>query len=166
MTAAARAVKGRGLTAGQGADSVRGMSFDGMNFDGAKIAVLRRGRVLALLRDDRAGIPFPGQWDLLGGGREGDESPLDCALREAREEAGLVLEPSWVTWRRSYPGPLGPRRWFFAARLPEERPLRLRLGDEGQALRWFALADFLARRDAVPHFQDRLRSCLDETGTV
>ncbi len=40
------------------------------DFHGAKLAVLSKGQVLAFLRDDRRDIPWPGMWDLPGGGRE------------------------------------------------------------------------------------------------
>ena len=52
-----------------------GMREDVRDFEGAKIAVIVGERVLALLRDDRADLPWPGHWDLPGGGREGGETP-------------------------------------------------------------------------------------------
>lgn len=45
-------------------------------FSGAKIALLCDGQLLTYQRDDKPGIPWPGLWDLPGGGRESDESPL------------------------------------------------------------------------------------------
>ena len=33
-----------------------------------------------------------GVWDLLGGGIEGSESPLECLTREIKEEAGIDLK--------------------------------------------------------------------------
>ncbi|BFO09017.1 hypothetical protein GGER_15270 [Serratia rubidaea] len=41
------------------------------DFGGAKIALLHQGQVLVYRRDCRDDIPWPGQWDLPGGGREG-----------------------------------------------------------------------------------------------
>jgi 8-oxo-dGTP pyrophosphatase MutT (NUDIX family) len=40
-----------------------------------------------------------GQISFPGGGREGDEDPLECALREAEEEVGLVREDAEVLGR-------------------------------------------------------------------
>ena len=45
-------------------------------FHGAKLLLMNQGRMLTLLRDDLAHIPFPAHWDLPGGGREGDEAPV------------------------------------------------------------------------------------------
>ncbi|MCC6628543.1 MAG: NUDIX hydrolase [Chloroflexi bacterium] len=50
--------------------------------------IVRHGRVL-LLR--RAREPRRGAWDLPGGYLEADEHPSAGAVREAREEAGLVV---------------------------------------------------------------------------
>ena len=63
---------------------------------GAKLALFVGARLLVLHRDDRPGLLWPGFWDLPGGGREGAESPLDCALRETREEFGLRWNEKWV----------------------------------------------------------------------
>jgi 8-oxo-dGTP pyrophosphatase MutT (NUDIX family) len=45
-----------------------------------------------------------GWWELPGGGIDPGESYLDAAVREMKEETGLVLDPTQVgppTWRRS-----------------------------------------------------------------
>src|SRR6516164_5009942 len=44
-----------------------------------------------------------GAWDAWGGGRDPGESYLEAAVREIREETGLVLDPAQVgppAWRR------------------------------------------------------------------
>ena len=61
------------------------------DFSGAKLAILAKGHVLAMLRDDRPDIPYPNLWDLPGGGRQNDEDPVQCALRETFEETGYNL---------------------------------------------------------------------------
>nr|WP_231692828.1 NUDIX domain-containing protein [Vibrio campbellii] len=33
-------------------------------------------------------MSYPNYWDLPGGGREGNETPEDCALRELKENSG------------------------------------------------------------------------------
>ena len=128
-------------------------------FDGAKIAVITRGRVLVLLRDDVPHIPFPGHWDLPGGGREGDEDGETCALRELAEELGLILDPGRIVHRRFYSVPRPG--WFFAALWPDLDLTRVRFGNEGQRWEAMPVADFLAHRKAIPHFQARLRDFVD-----
>jgi len=45
-----------------------------------------------LLTRNSALGPFPGQWQLPGGGVEHGEDPRDTAVRETREETGLAIE--------------------------------------------------------------------------
>ena len=49
------------------------------------------GRYLFQLRDDVVGINNPGKIGLFGGHREGDESFLDCIVREIHEEIGYFV---------------------------------------------------------------------------
>jgi 8-oxo-dGTP diphosphatase len=51
------------------------------------------GEVLLRLRDDKPGLPYPGQWDLLGGAVEAGETWVEAAIREVREEVGLGCPP-------------------------------------------------------------------------
>src|ERR1700756_5029819 len=51
------------------------------------------GRLLFQLRDNIPDISDPGKLDFFGGGREGDESFLDCVVREVNEEIGFYLAP-------------------------------------------------------------------------
>ena len=59
-------------------------------FLGAKLALLVGDRIVTILRDDIPTIPWPGHWDLPGGGREGDETPETCVLRELEEELAIA----------------------------------------------------------------------------
>ena len=54
----------------------------------------RDGKYLMLHRTKKEHDPNEGKWIGVGGKFEEDESPEDCAIREAREETGLsVLRP-------------------------------------------------------------------------
>lgn len=53
-----------------------------MEFSGCKIALLCDDKLLTILRDDKASIPYPNMWELPGGGREGEETPFECVQRE------------------------------------------------------------------------------------
>jgi len=53
----------------------------------------RSGRLLLQLRDDVPNILYPGGVGLFGGHREGDETFLECVVREIHEELGYYLPP-------------------------------------------------------------------------
>src|SRR5690242_4699650 len=59
------------------------------------VYVRREGRMLMLHRNapDRPGDYHAGKWNGLGGKLEPDESFLEAARRETREEAGIELPP-------------------------------------------------------------------------
>lgn len=135
-------------------------------FDGAKIAILRGGDVLTLLRDDIAGIPHPNEWDLPGGGREGDERPFETAARELLEELSVEIDPARVIFHREEEGYSDPsqRVHFFVARWDDLADTQITLGDEGQAWRWMPVAEFLAREDAVISLRGRLQRAANQLG--
>jgi len=131
-------------------------------FSGAKIVLLCEGTLLIYQRDDKPAIPSPGLWDLPGGGRENDESPDECALRETWEEFSLMLDPATIVWRRVYPpsavNPLPT--WFLVAEVPSGQFAEVVFGNEGQRWAVTTVEAFLDRKDAVVHLQERLREYL------
>lgn len=132
-----------------------------MSFHGCKIVLTHGGRLLALRRDDIAGIRWPGHWDLPGGGREGDETPEACALRELAEETGLVLAPGRLAGqaRASVLRP-GGVAWLFCGALTGAEAAAVRLGDEGDALVWMTPAAFVAQDKVIPQFRDMVAELL------
>ncbi|MCJ2055469.1 NUDIX hydrolase [Methylobacterium sp. J-048] len=136
--------------------------WDGRPFTGAKIALVLGDEILVYRRDDRPDIPFPGLWDLPGGGRENEESPADCALRETHEECGLNIEPERIVWQRRYPSwsGTGASAYFCAAPLLLVEVERIQFGSEGTAWRLMSAVRFIAHPRAVPHLQDRVSDYL------
>lgn len=124
-------------------------------FNGAKLLLTEGGRLLTCLRDDLEHLPFPAHWDLPGGGREGRESPVDCALRELYEEFGLTLGPERLRGRKfpshSRPGMVS---WLFRGVLTRAEIAAISFGDEGQEWRMMPVAEFMAHPRAVPYFKD------------
>ena len=133
-------------------------------FHGAKLALLTGDRLVSILRDKDPEIPYPDMWDLPGGGREADESPEACVLRELEEELSLSLSEEDLLWKRQYVSDLDGKSatWFFVAEVPELDINRIRLGAEGQAWRMWDVARFLRMSNVVPMMQARLSDYLAE----
>ena len=68
----------------------------------AIVVDLSRGRVLAGRRPGGVHLAF--KWEFPGGKIEPGESPMECAVREALEETGLVARPleAWEKISHSY----------------------------------------------------------------
>lgn len=141
--------------------------WDGADFAGAKLAALVDDHILTYRRDTKPNIPWPGLIDLPGGGREGDESPATCVLRELHEEFGLHLPESRLWWARPFPamdarsGSLGRTGWFLAVTITHAEIATIRFGDEGHSPQLLGVADFLAASDAIAPLQQRLRLVLE-----
>ena len=128
------------------------------DFTGCKVALVCGDALLTYLRDDRPGLPWPGMWDLPGGGREGLESPEACVLREVEEEFGLRLAPERLEWCGVFPAMTDPDRQsvFYAGRIAPEEIAAIRFGCEGQSWRMMDVAAFLVHPLAVPALQQRV----------
>src|SRR5664280_625821 len=50
------------------------------------------GEFLLYLRDNKPTIPFPDQWDLIGGHVEQGETPEEALVREVKEELDIDLD--------------------------------------------------------------------------
>lgn len=140
--------------------------WDGGAFDGAKIAILRGGDVLSLLRDDISTIPYPNQWDLPGGGREGAETPFETAARELHEELAVEIDPARVIYHALEPAVEDPAAvvHFFVARWDTLADRSIRLGDEGQRWQWIDARGYTRRHDAVAPLRGRLTRALEALG--
>lgn len=140
-------------------------------FCGAKIVLFHGEELLTYRRDDRPDIPHPNCWDLPGGGREGDETPEQCALRELREEFGIRLPQRQILWgsRHIEPALQGPGRrvtFFFAGIIRPGQIAAIRFGDEGQYWRMRAVEAFIADPEAVPALARRVETCWQLVRTV
>ncbi len=131
-------------------------------FGGAKVALFIGDKLLVTLRDDFAHIPFPSMLDFPGGGREGDESPVQTVTRETREEVGLSLDAAEVLWSGAYPSARGGRSWFFVARLPDGAEAGIVFGNEGQGWALMQPWNFVRHPRAIPSLARRLQLWLQE----
>ena len=131
-------------------------------FVGAKAALFCGDAILTCLRDTHPGLPWPGMWDLPGGGREGEETPEACLLRELHEEFGLRLPVSRLTWRVVLPAMLNPARpsVFFAGTVTADEVASILFGNEGQGWALMPTAEFVTHPQAIPDLQHRVRLAL------
>jgi 8-oxo-dGTP diphosphatase len=131
-------------------------------FVGAKAALFCGDAILTCLRDTHPGLPWPGMWDLPGGGRDGDESPEACLLRELHEEFGLRLPASRLTWRVVLPAMLYPERQsvFFAGTVTADEVASIRFGEEGQGWELMPTDRFLTHPKAIPDLRHRVRMAI------
>jgi 8-oxo-dGTP diphosphatase len=71
----------------------------------AAIVTDTAGRLLLQQRDNVPGILYPGMVTLFGGHREGNETFLECAVRELHEELSYFIPPDRFEPLWSYDGP-------------------------------------------------------------
>ena len=136
-----------------------------LDFTGCKIALICDGRILTILRDDKENIPWPNMWELPGGGREGDESPFECAAREVYEELSIQLSKEDIVWSWIYPSMLDENKnsVFLVGKLTQEQFDSIVFGDEGQAYKLMSIEEFLTSSQVVPQLQGRLRDYVKES---
>lgn len=128
-------------------------------FTGCKLAYFYNGQLLVYRRDDNKEIPYPGMWDFPGGGREGDESPEACVLRELREEFAIDMPASRLFFRKQVSNHLNTGySWFFIAQGTADEIENIIFGDEGQHWRLMSMGVFLSSPDSMLVLKTRLLS--------
>ena len=136
----------------------------GMNeFSGVKVALILNDSLITIQRDNKPDIRWPNLWELPGGGRENDETPEECAIREIQEELGLKLDAQSFIWKKQWPAMHDPSQlaWFLVAKIKESDVAAIKLGDEGRAWKIMRIEEFLSREDAVPLLKPRLQDYLN-----
>lgn len=138
------------------------MEIEISDFTGSKIALICGDKVLTILRDDKDDIPCPNMWELPGGGREGNESPFECAAREVYEELGIHLDEDCLLWSKIYPSVIfkGKQSVFMVGQLRQEQFDNIIFGDEGQGYQLMNVEEFLSSSQVVPQLQERLKDYL------
>ncbi len=134
-----------------------------IDFSGAKIALLHEDKLIMQLRDNKPGLRFANMWDFPGGGREGTETPIECALREIKEEFGITLLPEQFIWQKEYPAmhDASLKAYFFVAQATQKDVDAIKFGDEGQGWDFMEIPNFFANEKVVPHLKGRLQDYID-----
>lgn len=126
-------------------------------FTGCKLAYIFNGQLLVYKRDNFEHIPFPDLWDFPGGGREGNESPEECVLRELNEEFGLLLPESRLVFKKKVPDYLNTGNSFFFVAEGLQREIDgITFGSEGQCWQLMGIAEYMAHPQAIPLLKTRL----------
>lgn len=135
------------------------------DFHGAKIALICDANLIVYKRDQKVGIPYPGMWDLPGGGREGSETVDECVCREVMEEFGIAVDPASFLWSRRYPSSVetGSASYFLVAPITSADVSTIIFGEEGERWEMMALKTFLYHANAVASLQERLADFLSES---
>lgn len=133
-----------------------------MNFHGVKVALLHEDKLLMHLRDNTPGLFNANMWDFPGGGREGEETPYECAIREIQEELGVALTEQSFVWEKEYPAQKDPtqRALFMVARISKQDVDSVVL-TEGQKWDLISLEDFFHRSDVIDALKIRFKDYLD-----
>ena len=131
-------------------------------FSGSKIALMHDRQILVYERDNFPHIRYPGLIDLPGGGREGNETPFECLIREVMEEFGIQLRKADILWGKSYLNPLysGEVTVFFGGIIAPKTIEKITFGDEGHSWRMMHLDEFFENRNVVPTFVERTKDYL------
>jgi 8-oxo-dGTP diphosphatase len=132
------------------------------DFVGCKLAYIINDELLVYKRDDFSEIPFPGLWDFPGGGREGDESPEECVLRELDEEFSITFPASRFIYKKKVPSHtnIGESFFFVAYGLASE-VAAISFGSEGQYWKLMSVKEYLSHPKAIPVLINRLNGYLN-----
>lgn len=140
---------------------------------GSSVAVLAEDDhdmyVVAIQRDNLPHIPFPNMWELPGGTIEPGESDIVCALREAEEEVGVVVDEASIVWSAQYPSLQRPDAYFgFHVAHGDLRSVarQLRLGNEGQACDLLLVGHFLHSPNVILDHRQRLADYMGQTALM
>jgi len=105
----------------------------------------------------------PNKWGLFGGGAEDDETPVQTAKRELKEEIGLDFDESEINLWMDYPGTSVHRYVFVVTSKIDSSKIVL---GEGQGFEWIPKDKVLTydltlrTRNDIETFLNRLKNSL------
>jgi 8-oxo-dGTP diphosphatase len=136
------------------------------DFSGCKLAYIFNDSLLVYKRDSFPEIPFPGLWDFPGGGRENNESPEQCVLRELEEEFSITFPASRLLYKKKVANHTNNgNSFFFVAQGEEVEISAISFGSEGQYWKFMSIQEYLAHPKAIPVLINRLKGYLERKGS-
>lgn len=124
-----------------------------VEFTADAVVVREDGHVLLIRRGCE---PFEGAWALPGGYLDSGETPLEAAVRELAEEAGIEVEPESLKKVGVYDGPgRDPRGTFIATayKVTVAAGTKAQAGDDAAAVIWLPTDTALSVGLAFDHSQ-------------
>lgn len=128
------------------------------------LAFIKRGNQILVM--NRLKQPWKGMWNGIGGKREVNESPLNCILREIKEEANIDVSHNWIkdkglcTWNDDFSAQDSGLHLFFVE-LPNEfiypTPFIMNEGIiDWKDIEWLNDIDNLGVAYNIPYFLNNL----------
>lgn len=132
------------------------------NFHGVMGLVFIGEKIVVYRRDDKTSR-FPLMVDILGGGREGDESPFETFKREVFEEVSLDIKEDYVAYAKQYKSIVDETKsmFFIVVKSGSLREEDIVFGQEGLKFMLMTPEDFASLIDGVPVQQERTKEYLD-----
>ncbi len=96
----------------------------------------KKNHVLLILRDDSPDIPYPNMWDIPGGHIEDGETPIECIIREMKEEIGTDINSCSLFKVYNF---MDRTEYVFSIRM--DLNTNKIILTEGQEIRWFSEAE-------------------------
>ena len=133
------------------------------DFIGVKIALINNGQLLMIQRDNKPGLRYAGLWDFPGGGRESNETPEECAIREVGEELHIPLTPDRIKYKKVHPAMHDPAvdAYFMVAEISDKDIENIVFGNEGQGWKMCSLDEFMNSNEVVEPLKGRLKTYFD-----
>ncbi len=137
-------------------------TYKAVDFSGAKGLIFLGKDILVYRRDTRTN-KFPGCLNMIGGGREGNETPFETFSREAREEVGLTITKNDIHFSCSFPSfdDHGMISFFFVTKPLSFVKKDIEFGSEGSEWLMMTPEEFIDRPDGIERQQKRVRDYLE-----
>jgi 8-oxo-dGTP diphosphatase len=137
-------------------------TFNKVDYVGAKGLIFLGDQILLIRRDPEI-KKWPGCLDMIGGGREGDESPFETFKREVKEEIGLDIRIDDIQFSCTFQSFDDPTKvsFFFVTKPLNYQKSDINFGDEGSEWLTMTPEEYINRTDAIERQQKRVRDYLE-----